>query len=280
VKIGIGLPNTVLGMPGSLLTDWARRAEDRGFSGLATIDRIAYPNHDSLTALAVAGAVTSRIELYTNILLAPLYGAPMLAKTAATIDQVTGGRLTLGLAAGGREDDYDAVGADFRRRGRIFDAQLTEMHGIWDGEPRWTPTPTNGVSVPITFGGSTDATLRRIVNWGAGWAMGGGSPEQAGQFIPRVRTAWADAGRDGAPRLTALAYFSLGDDDKSRAYLKDYYSFAGPYADVIADSALRTPDAIKAAVAGFAEVGITDLYLDPTVPSLDQIDRLAEVVLS
>ena len=80
------------------------------------------------------------------------------------------------------------------------------------------------------------------------------------------------------PRLTALAYFSLGDDDASRAYLKDYYAFTGPFADVIADSALRTPEAINAAVAAFAEVGITDLYLDPTVPSLDQIDRLAAIL--
>jgi alkanesulfonate monooxygenase SsuD/methylene tetrahydromethanopterin reductase-like flavin-dependent oxidoreductase (luciferase family) len=279
VKVGIGLPNTVSGTPGSLLPEWARRAEEHGFVGLATIDRIAYPNHDSLTALAMAGAVTSRIGLFTDILLAPAYATVQLAKTAATIDQATGGRLTLGLAPGGREDDFDAVGRDFHRRGRLFDQSLTEMHGIWDGEPRWTPTPTNGVSVPIMIGGGSEAAVRRTVTWGVGWTMGGGPPDRAASFVEKVRRAWAGAGRDGEPRLAALAYYSLGEEDASRASLKEYYAFLGPYADMIADSALRTPEAIKGAVAAFADAGITELYFDPTVPSLDQVDRLAEVVL-
>ena len=69
MKIGIGLPNPVPGTSGQLLLGWPRRAEERGFSGLTTVDRINYPSHDSLAGLAAAGA-TSRIELMTNILLA------------------------------------------------------------------------------------------------------------------------------------------------------------------------------------------------------------------
>jgi alkanesulfonate monooxygenase SsuD/methylene tetrahydromethanopterin reductase-like flavin-dependent oxidoreductase (luciferase family) len=278
VKIGIGLPNTVLGTPGPLLVDWARRAEERGFSGLATIDRIAYANHDSLTSLAVAGAVTSRIALFTNILLAPVYAPAQLAKTAATIDQVTGGRLTLGLAPGGREDDYETVGRDFRGRGRAFDEGLEELHAIWRGSPRHSPTPTSGDAVPIMIGGASEAALRRTVRWGVGWTSGGAPPEQTAAFAARVRTAWADAGREGSPRLAALTYFSLGDESASRAYLKDYYGFLGPYADMIADGALRSPEAIRAALAAYAEGGIEEVYLDPTVADLAEVDRLADVV--
>ena len=102
MKIGIGLPNPVPGTPGTRLVEWAKRAEDRGFSGLATIDRLAYPSYDSLATLAAAAGATTRIELLTNVLLAPLYPAPLLAKTAASIDQLSDGRLTLGLAPGGR----------------------------------------------------------------------------------------------------------------------------------------------------------------------------------
>src|SRR5262245_66200209 len=106
MQIAIGLPNTVQEAPGALITAWARRAEERGFSSLATIDRIAYPSYDSLTALTAAAAVTDRIGLLTNILLAPAYDPVRLAKVTASLDQLSGGRLTLGVGVGGREDDF------------------------------------------------------------------------------------------------------------------------------------------------------------------------------
>ena len=99
MQIGIGLPNTVLELPGRLLVDWAGRAEERGFSSLATIDRIAYPSYDSLTALTAAAAVTDRIGLLTNVLLEPLYQPVHLAKVTACLDQISEGRLTLGLGS-------------------------------------------------------------------------------------------------------------------------------------------------------------------------------------
>src|SRR5690606_29095326 len=89
VKIGIGLPNTVPGTPGDLLLEWARRAEAAGFSGLATIDRVVYPSYDTLATLAAAAGATNRIELVSNILLAPLHSPVMLAKSAASIDQLS-----------------------------------------------------------------------------------------------------------------------------------------------------------------------------------------------
>src|SRR5690349_19538048 len=110
MQIGIGLPNPIPGTQGRTLVEWARRAEERGFSTLATIDRIAYPNYDSLIALAAAAAVTERIGLLTNVLLAPTRKPVVLAKAAASVDQISGGRLTLGLGVGGREDDYTATG--------------------------------------------------------------------------------------------------------------------------------------------------------------------------
>jgi alkanesulfonate monooxygenase SsuD/methylene tetrahydromethanopterin reductase-like flavin-dependent oxidoreductase (luciferase family) len=94
VKIGIGVPNPVPDTPGDVILDWARRAEAAGFSGLVTIDRIAYPGYDSLTTLAAAAGATERISLMTNILLAPIYTPVLLAKTAASIDQISRGRLS------------------------------------------------------------------------------------------------------------------------------------------------------------------------------------------
>src|SRR6266508_1173374 len=127
MDIGIGLPNAVRGVDRRGTVEWARRAEAAGFSSLGTIDRIVYPNYESLIALAASAAVTERIRLVTDILIAPLRSnAAVFAQQAATIDALSGGRLVLGLAPGGRDDDYEVSGVDFHRRGRIFDALLDE----------------------------------------------------------------------------------------------------------------------------------------------------------
>lgn len=287
MQIGIGLPNPVPGVAGTLLVDWARRAEERGFAGLATIDRVAYPNHDSLTTLAAAAGATSRINLVTNILLAPVYPAALLAKTTASLDQLSGGRLTLGVAPGGRADDYAAAGVDYSARGRAMDDTLDQLVRYWGGEPAGGsdkpvgPPPVRPEGVPLLIGGTGDAAIRRTVSHGAGWTVGGGGPEMAAPTAETVRTAWREAGREGEPRLAALVYYSLGDEveQDSRAYLLDYYAFLGDWAEGIAGGALRTPEAIRDTIRAFEDLGFTELYLDPTVASLDQVDRLADVAL-
>src|ERR687891_883914 len=134
MKIGIGLPNPIPGTEGTTLVDWARHAEQAGFSSLATIDRIVYPSYDSLISLAAAAAVTDHIGLMTNILIAPLRDEVLLAKEAASVDRLSAGRLTLGLAVGGRRDDYSAVGDGFKTRGRRFEQQIEAMSKVWRGE--------------------------------------------------------------------------------------------------------------------------------------------------
>jgi alkanesulfonate monooxygenase SsuD/methylene tetrahydromethanopterin reductase-like flavin-dependent oxidoreductase (luciferase family) len=287
MQIGIGLPNPVPGTPGDGLLAWARRAEERGFSALATIDRIAYPSHDSLTTLAAAAGATSRIGLTTNILLAPVYTPVLLAKATATLDRLSAGRLTLGLAPGGRPDDYAAVGRDFHTRGRDFDATLDLLHRAWRGEPvsgldkPVCPSPVRGGRIPILVGGSSDKAVERTLTWGDGLTVGGGGPEMAAALVERVRAAWKDAGRQGEPRFAVLTYYSLGDDaeEASYAYLRDYYAFLGDYVEAIAGSALRSENAVRDAARAFADIGITELYFDPTAATLDQVDRLADVVL-
>jgi alkanesulfonate monooxygenase SsuD/methylene tetrahydromethanopterin reductase-like flavin-dependent oxidoreductase (luciferase family) len=286
MDVGIGLPNTLPDTPGTLLLEWARRAEQHGFTGLATIDRIVYPNYDSLIALAAAAGATTRIGLVTNILIAPLHRPAMLAKAAASVDQVSNGRLTLGLAAGGRPDDFAAADRDFHKRGRAFDETLATLHRAWRGDPvagsdrAVGPTPVHDQRVPILIGGSGDYAIRRTLEWGAGWTSGGAPPGQAAPFAARLRDAWHEAGRAGEPRITALNYFSLGADDASRRYLHHYYGFLGGYADMIAEGALRSETAIRDTLRAFEEAGFTEVYLDPTVASLDQVDRLADVVFS
>jgi alkanesulfonate monooxygenase SsuD/methylene tetrahydromethanopterin reductase-like flavin-dependent oxidoreductase (luciferase family) len=267
--------------------EWARRAEARGFSSLAIIDRIVFPNYDSLIALAAAGAVTERIGLFTNILVAPARNPIMLAKESASVDQISGGRLTLGIAAGGREDDFQATGQEFKGRGERLDRDLELIHRAWKGEhvtdsPQpVTPRTTRPEGVPILVGGNSDATLRRLVKWGQGWTVGGAPIDMARAFIPRVQEAWKEAGREGDPRLVALGYFGLGPnaDEGIAAYIGDYYAFIGPWAQNIAKGTPRTAEALKDTTRRFEDAGFDEFIWNPTIPQLAQVDLLADGVL-
>ena len=286
MDIGIGIPNSVRGTTGPQLLEWARRADAAGFSTLATIGRVAYPSYEELTVFAAAGAVTERIRFTSNILLAPTRSTAELAKQAATVQELTGGRLTLGLGVGAREDDFRLTGRDFATRGRLFDQQLADLRRAFAGEPLLegsAPVVPDAVTggVPILVGGSSDAAIRRTVEFGVGWTAGGVPPQMVAPFVQRVRAAWRDAGREGAPRIVALNYFGLGDtEEESRGYLLDYYGILGPEtAEMIAGGAHRSPEAIREVIAAFEEAGVTELVLDPTVGDPAQVDLLAGAAL-
>jgi alkanesulfonate monooxygenase SsuD/methylene tetrahydromethanopterin reductase-like flavin-dependent oxidoreductase (luciferase family) len=281
MDVGIGLPNAVRGVDRAGIVDWAQRAEAVGFSSLGTIDRIAYPNLEPLVTLAAAAAVTERIRLVTDILIAPLRSnTALLAKQATTIDQLSGGRLTLGLAVGGREDDYEVSGVDFHRRGRIFDEQLEELTRHWGGDTPVGPSPANGKRPGILIGGGSAKAHQRAAKYGDGWTMGGGTPDTFAERLGEVRAAWKDAGRDGEPRSAVLFYFALGDDPErtTRESLGDYYSFLGDYADQVVQSTAKDADTIKAYLSGFEQAGCDEAICFPASSDPAQVELLAEAV--
>ncbi len=286
MDIGIGIPNTVPGATGSDLLEWARRAEAAGFSSLATIGAVSYPGYEELTVFAAAGAVTERIRFLSNVLIAPARSTAELAKQAASVDQLTGGRLTLGFGVGWRATDFQLTERDFGARGRRFDQQLRDLQAAWAGEPLADgtrpvgPPPVQQPGPPLVIGGTADATIGRVVEFGSGWTAGGAPPDAVAPMVERVQSAWTDAGRDGRARIVALVYFSLGDTlDDSRRYLLDYYEPAGPEAaEMIAGSALRSVGSITGALEAYAQVGVDELILDPTVSRPEQVDLLAEAV--
>jgi alkanesulfonate monooxygenase SsuD/methylene tetrahydromethanopterin reductase-like flavin-dependent oxidoreductase (luciferase family) len=286
VDIGIGLPNAVPDTEGRTLVDWARHAEEAGFSTLGTIGRLVYPNYEELIALSAAAAVTSRIRLTTGVLLAPIYtNTALLAKQAASLDRLSGGRLVLGLGLGGRDDDFAASGVSTQARGRRLEEQVTMMKRVWSGEEfgytgEIGPAPVRPGGPEIILGGATEASFRRAARVADGWIMGGGTPDMFAQAATAVDQAWKDEGRTDRPRKLTLAYFALGPEANSQAegYIQHYYGWLGDFAGQIAAGAAVSAEMVRSYVAAFEASGCDEIIFVPTSSRLDQVALLADAV--
>ncbi|MCH8310953.1 MAG: LLM class flavin-dependent oxidoreductase [Chloroflexi bacterium] len=284
MDVGIGLPAPIPGVSGPSIIEWALKAEAGPFSSVGLIDRLVYPNHEPLITLAAVAGATERIRLVTTVLLAPLRNAGILAKQAATLDSISDGRFTLGLGVGGREDDYLASPAQFNNRGRRFDVQLETMKHIWAGEPAGEgvgavgPPPVREGGPELLIGANSPRAMARVGRWADGFISGGGGPDRAKQSYDAARQSWKDAGRSGEPRLVAGAYFALDDDGKSRGTDNIIHYYGDQMGSMIGGSMPGSLDAVKSLISAFADAGCDELILWPTVPDLDQVERLADII--
>jgi alkanesulfonate monooxygenase SsuD/methylene tetrahydromethanopterin reductase-like flavin-dependent oxidoreductase (luciferase family) len=286
MKVAIGLPTTIPGVQGHELTEWARRADAAGFSGLGTIDRTVYPNYESLVALGAAAAVTERIGLITAIAILPeRQNAALVAKQAATLQHLSGGRFVFGVAPGGRQDDFEAGGVPFENRGRRFEEMLDDMKRIWAGEERGHAGPI-GPDVSdnpptLIIGGQIDAAFRRAAQYGEGWIAGGGDPEYFPPAVEKLEAAWRAAGREGEPRKLSLTYFSLDDDpeEQTRRSIGHYYGFAAEYAEHVVAATAKGVVGVRERVRAFEEARCDELVMFPASSNPEQVDRLAAAVL-
>ncbi|MFF0886455.1 LLM class flavin-dependent oxidoreductase [Streptomyces sp. NPDC003456] len=281
MNVGIGLP---IGDPASLLS-WARRAEAGPFSTLGLLDRLVYDNPEPLVALAVLAGATSRIRVQTEVLLAPLRDTALLAKQAATLDRMTGGRLVLGLGVGGRDDDHQVAGVAVNTRGRRLDEQMALMRRLWsgrswgDGAGPIGPRPARPGGPEVLFGGFKPAAIERVARWGDGF-LAAAPLSWAGGLFDTARACWQQYGRDGEPRLVAQVDVALGPAhvvDDARAAMHAYYAFTG-MPDRMVEGLLTTPAAVREAVTGFAGLGADEVMLYCHGSDPDQVDRLADAL--
>ena len=284
MKIGIGLPNQVRGTRPAVIPEWAARSERAGFSTLGTVGRIAYPGVMDTVALAAAAAATTSIGLVSTVLIGPAWPPVLLAKETADIDAVSGGRLTLGLGVGIRPDDFVVDGLGISGRGRRFDRDLGVYRDVWNGEPIGggpSIAVTSGArQIPLLLGGMVPASFERMALWGTGYIGAAVPAPMIAPAFEAARAAWASSGREGSPYLLAVAFFALGDAEQGRANVWDYYSIAGDdIARLITDGVSDGPARVKETVAAFADIGADELILSPTVGDIEEITRLAEIVL-
>jgi alkanesulfonate monooxygenase SsuD/methylene tetrahydromethanopterin reductase-like flavin-dependent oxidoreductase (luciferase family) len=122
--------------------------------------------------------------------------------------------------------------------------------------------------------------MRRAARYADGWTFGGGTPDMFGEALGKLKAAWSEAGRAGAPRTVVLFYFALGDrpEAQARESLGDYYAFLGDYVDMVVDGAAKDPDTVRGYIAAFEAAGADEVICFPTSSDPAQVDLLAEAV--
>jgi alkanesulfonate monooxygenase SsuD/methylene tetrahydromethanopterin reductase-like flavin-dependent oxidoreductase (luciferase family) len=285
MDIGVGLPSTVRGASGETLVEWAKTAEQAGFSTLAALGRLVYDSYDGVVALSAAAAVTSRVRLATAIMLSPLHGnGAVLAKQAASLDRLSNGRLVLGLAAGSRPDDFKAADVPMKGRGALLERQVIEARAIWAGQRRGFaggigPVPVQSGGPPIMLGGHSPRAVDRAARLADSWISGGGGVEMFAGGAAAFRSAWAAAGRTTPPRVVALTYFALGPhaQDLADRYISEYYGFAPPYAQIVLRGAAVGEAKLKETLSRLEAAGCDEVLLAPCGDGLDQLKELQGV---
>jgi probable F420-dependent oxidoreductase len=255
----------------------AQRAEALGYASLWTFQRLLFPAdrdgpdaarwqpvyrsvHDPLVTLSYLAGQTTRIRLGVAVLNMPWFSPILLAKQAATLDAVSGGRLDLGLGLGWSKQEYDAAGAPFERRGARAEEFVACLKAIWTADPvdfrsefhqvtgaHVDPKPVQRPHPPLLLGGSAEPALRRAGRIADGWISSSGQDLAAiGAAIRVVADAAANAGRDPA----ALRFVSRGVVRLRPETTGERRPLTGSLEQIRAD------------IAEVAEQGVTELFVD------------------
>jgi alkanesulfonate monooxygenase SsuD/methylene tetrahydromethanopterin reductase-like flavin-dependent oxidoreductase (luciferase family) len=275
-----------------VLEQWSSTIDDAPFSSLCFGERVAFDNPETMTLLGAASTWTSRVRLVTTVVVPQLHEPVQLAKSLATADLLSRGRLTVGVGVGGREEDYLAVGADLDTQTIAGMAdRVATMRRVWRGEQvvdgvrRIGPPPVQEGGPPVLVGTMGPRTVRHAATWADGLA---GVTldldlEQVGGLFEVARGAWAARGR--TPHLATSFFMALDEEAPARVqlhrHLRHYMSWLP--GDLVDAMAPRTGYAGPAAgltdvLRRFADLGTDEVHLIPTSAALSQVLRAADAV--
>ena len=225
MRIGVVFPQTEIGTDPFFIKDYAQTAEELGFSQILAYDHViganpaSRPNwkppyshldsfHEPFVLFGYLAGVTKKIEFVTGIIILPQRQTVLVAKQAAALDVLSGGRLRFGVGIGWNPVEYEALGQDFKNRGQRSEEQIEVLRKLWTEatvtfEGRWHKITDAGINplpiqrpMPIWFGGSDDRALRRLGRLGDGWFPLVGPDEKCRQLIEKIRIFAKDAGRN------------------------------------------------------------------------------------
>lgn len=290
MKIGMTLPTMVPDLDRDLLLAWMRGIDRGPFSTLAAGERLAFPNQEMMVTMAAAAAVTERVRLAFTLVVLPLHSTLLMAKQLATMDVLSGGRVTVGVGIGGREEDYRAAGAPFGKRLARMEEQVATMRRAWAGEGVLEgvnpigPPPVQPNGPEILAGSLFPKSIARAARWADGLCGFSFAPDPAevGQAFDAARNAWRTAGRATPPRLVTSCWFALGADARAQmdVYVKRYLGFFG--ADAAASMATLcttvSAAALRDVVRRVTDLGADELILVPTTSDPDELARVSDVL--
>jgi probable F420-dependent oxidoreductase len=227
MHIGVTFPTLEIGTDPTLIRDYAQAVEDLGYHHILLLDHVVgfdRPDfvgsfgpmthstliHEPLTLLSFLAACTQRIELVTGVLVLPQRQTVLVAKQAAEVDVLSGGRLRLGIGVGWIPAEFEALDQEYHNRGLRSEEQIAVLRALWT-EPtitfhgRWHHLEAAGINpqpvqrpIPIWIGGYADPALRRVARIGDGWMAGGAPDSQAQATLDRLRGYVAEVGRPPA----------------------------------------------------------------------------------
>jgi alkanesulfonate monooxygenase len=305
IKFGLAVENfTPMSAEPSLdrLVPYATRAEELGLESLWAWDHLflgagrAFPFFESLTTLSVLAAHTETMTLGTGVLVLPIRDPVLLAKTTGTIQAISRGRLSLGMAAGWYEREFEATGVSFHGRGKVFERNLEILHRLWEEDfvtgtydlmnlrsvrmlPRPTPRPQ------VLIGGYVDRVLRRVATKSDGWLTyfyTAGSFSRAWQ---KIRGFAEEAGRDpnelrNVAQLPFCVASSFEEADKLVRHFMDEYFDVAEWSESTPDSAIRgTPEQCAEQLAEHIAAGSEHIVLVPYNYEIDQVEQFVGEIL-
>jgi probable F420-dependent oxidoreductase len=295
--IGLSIPGTAPDRTSTTTLDFARRAEQAGVHSVWATDRIVDSTPDVFVTLGAIAATTSRVLIGSSVILGVLRPPLLVAKAAATLDTMSGGRLILGLGVGSRPEDFAATEIPIRQRGTRMDELVDICKLAWSGAPvqyrgrhhtidigPMRELPVQQPHPPLWFGGGADAVLRRTARVGQGYiASTSSGPAGFRAAWAAIRAYCAEAGRDPSEITpAALAYASVADDpEQAREAMRQHLlrSFGPARLERGLGPLVGTPEDLVRGAHEYFVAGVNVLILGSVSADPRHLDLLCERVL-
>jgi len=291
MKIGVCLPYMKAGLTREDYAAWFRALDAGPFHALSCGERIHGPTYDMRIVLAAAAMATTRVEITPTLYVLPMHSATRVAKELATLDILSGGRVrSVAVGYGGREKDYEALGAAYQGRYGRMDRQVEEMRRVWRGEELVAgggmigPTPAWSDEPRLLAGAMGPKSIARCAQWADGlyaWS-GNGAESELSRTFAMANDAWQRAGRRQAPYRMGGFWYTLADNGQQKLYdyVYEYLAIAGAgIATMMAESVHRSSaDAVLSALDNAEAAGCEELFMVPATAELCEIERLSELL--